>query len=85
MEDIVKIRALHACNGGGKPMVPGKVYSVPGKIPVKDAIYLINTKKAVAVEKDAKDLEVDKMDKAPTAPTPPPPGGKGINSKSGLK
>lgn len=64
----MKIKALHACNGGGKPMKPGKEYDVPDK----DARYLIATKKAEPVE-DKKSTKTEKED------TPK----KGVNSKTG--
>ena len=74
-----KIKALHACNGGGKPMTVGKVYDVPDK----DAFYLVNSKKAELVEAKVVEAapETDGESKAP----PPPPGGKGLTSKNGPK
>lgn len=64
----MKIKALHACNGGGKPMKVGKEYDVPDK----DARYLVAAGKAEPVE-DKKPAKTEKDDASK----------KGVNSKTG--
>lgn len=49
-DEIKKVKALHACNAGGKPMVVDKVYRVPEDMPLKDARYLLATKKVEPVD-----------------------------------
>lgn len=73
----MKIKALAACNGGGKKMTIDKEYDVPDR----DARYLIATGKAELVEAKAKKSEPEKKETAKK----PAPKKTAVDSKSGLK